>query len=81
LTVNGFSQEELLTYQMTVYRNMVDLVQAIVLATRKVGIGCETPSNRVSNLFLLDYVIIVVGSRNVFLCDTGHYILCLALAF
>ena len=45
---NGFSREELLTYRLTVYRNLVDSAQAIVLAMRKIGIDCETPSNRVS---------------------------------
>jgi G-protein alpha subunit len=50
---NGFSREELLTYRMTVYRNLVDSAQAIVLAMRKIGIDCETPSNRVSYLSCL----------------------------
>jgi hypothetical protein len=36
---------------MTVYRNLVDSAQAIVLAMRKIAIDCETPSNRVSSLF------------------------------
>ncbi|KIM74715.1 hypothetical protein PILCRDRAFT_827917, partial [Piloderma croceum F 1598] len=43
---NGFSWEELLTYWMTVYRNLVDSAQAIVLAMRKIRIDCETPINR-----------------------------------
>lgn len=47
---NGFSREELLTYRLTVYRNLVDSAQAIVLAMRKIGIDCETPSNRVSGV-------------------------------
>ena len=37
-----FSWEELLTYQMS---NLVDLVQAIVLTMRKIGIDCEIPNN------------------------------------
>jgi hypothetical protein len=43
----GFTRDELLTYRMTVYHNLVDSAQAIVLAMRKIGIDCETPSNRV----------------------------------
>ena len=46
---NGFTQEELLTYRMTIYRNLVDSAQAIILAMRKIGVECETPCNRVSN--------------------------------
>ena len=42
-----FSREELLTYRTT---NLVDSAQAIVLAMRKIGIGREIPSNRVSIL-------------------------------
>jgi hypothetical protein len=49
---NEFSREELLTYRMTVYRNLVDSAQAIVLSMRKIGIDCETPSNRVRYLFI-----------------------------
>ena len=45
---NGFSREELLTYRMTVYWNLVDSAQAIVLAMRKIAVDCETPSNHVS---------------------------------
>jgi guanine nucleotide-binding protein G(i) subunit alpha len=45
---NEFSQEELLTYRMMVYRNLVDSAQAIILAMRKIGVDCETPSNHVS---------------------------------
>jgi len=52
---NGFSREELLTYRMTVYRNLVDSAQAIVLAMRKIGIDCETPSNRTNCDRIIDY--------------------------
>ena len=36
---------------MTIYRNLVDSAQAIILAMRKIGVDCETPSNRVSREF------------------------------
>lgn len=45
---NGFSRDESMTYRMTIYRNLVDSAQAIILAMRKIGLDCETPSNRVS---------------------------------
>ena len=45
---NGFSQEELLTYQMLICMNLVDSAKAIILAMWQVGIDCEMPSNRVS---------------------------------
>ena len=48
---NGFSREELLTNRMTVYRILVDSARAIVLSMRKIGVDCETSSNRVSVLF------------------------------
>jgi hypothetical protein len=46
---SGFSREELLTYRLTIYKNLVDSAQDIILAMRKIGIDCETPSNRVSS--------------------------------
>jgi hypothetical protein len=46
--MHGMLHAELLTCRMTVYRNLVNSAQAIVLAVRKIGIDCETPSNRVS---------------------------------
>ncbi|KIM79427.1 hypothetical protein PILCRDRAFT_10263 [Piloderma croceum F 1598] len=52
---NGFSWEELLTYWMTVYRNLVDSAQAIVLAMRKIRIDCETPINRTNCDRIIDY--------------------------
>lgn len=50
---NGFNKDELLTYRMTVYRNLVDSAQAIILAMRKIGIDCETPANRVRTIQLV----------------------------
>lgn len=40
---------------MTVYKNLVDSAQAIVLAMRKIGIDCETPSNRTHCDRIIDY--------------------------
>jgi guanine nucleotide-binding protein subunit alpha len=55
---NGFSRDELLTYRMTIYRNLVDSAQAIVLAMRKIGLDCETPSNRPHCDRIIDYRIV-----------------------
>jgi hypothetical protein len=46
---------------MTVYRNLVDSAQAIVLAMRKIGIDCETLSNRVSPCCFLPYFLSMLG--------------------
>jgi len=37
---SGFSLEELLMYQMTVYQNLIYTAQAIVLTMRKIGVDC-----------------------------------------
>ncbi|KAF7972378.1 hypothetical protein HWV62_1090 [Athelia sp. TMB] len=52
---DGFNRDELLTYRMTVYRNLVDSAQAIILAMRKIGIDCEIPSNRTNCDRIIDY--------------------------
>ncbi|KZP09516.1 G-protein alpha subunit [Athelia psychrophila] len=52
---DGFNHNELMTYRMTVYRNLVDSAQAIILAMRKIGVDCETPSNRTNCDRIIDY--------------------------
>lgn len=47
---DGFTREELITYRFTVYRNLVESAQAIVLAMRKKGIHCVVPENHVRYL-------------------------------
>lgn len=44
----GFNRDESRTYRMTIYRNLVDSAQAIILAMRKINLDCETASNRVN---------------------------------
>ena len=44
---NGFTNEELMSYRPTIYRNTVDSAQAIVLAMRKINVDCISPLNRV----------------------------------
>ena len=46
---------------MTVYRNLVDSAQAIVLAVRKIEVDCEMPSNRVSLSISLFFLVLFGG--------------------
>lgn len=43
---NGFTREELLSYRSTIYKNLVDSAQAVVLQMRKMGADCGVPENR-----------------------------------
>ena len=47
---SGYSQEELLLFRLTVYKNVVDSAQAVVLALRKFRLDPMEPVNRVSPL-------------------------------
>jgi guanine nucleotide-binding protein subunit alpha len=52
---NGFTDEELMTYRPTIYRNTLDSAQAIVLAMRKFGLDCVDPNNRANADRIFDY--------------------------
>ncbi|KIK25914.1 hypothetical protein PISMIDRAFT_9392 [Pisolithus microcarpus 441] len=52
---NGFTNEELMTYRPTIYRNTLDSAQAIVLAMRKINVDCVNPLNRENADKILDY--------------------------
>lgn len=43
---NGFTRDELLSYRSTIYKNLVDSAQAVVLQMRKMGVDCAVPENR-----------------------------------
>jgi guanine nucleotide-binding protein subunit alpha len=45
----GFSTEERASYRPTIYRNVLDSAQAIVLAMRNIGLDPVSFSNRVGN--------------------------------
>jgi guanine nucleotide-binding protein G(i) subunit alpha len=49
----GFSREELLLYRPLIYRNVLDSVQAIIVAIRKFGFEWIIPENRVSDSLAL----------------------------
>ena len=52
---NGYSKNELATYTQTVYTNLLESAQAIVLAMRKFAVDPELPANRVHADAILDY--------------------------
>lgn len=52
---NGYTPNELLGYRLTVYRNLLESAQAIVLAMRKIGVDPVLPANRVHADTILDY--------------------------
>jgi hypothetical protein len=58
---NGFLREELPTYLMAIYRNLVDSALDILQETRKNMIDCEMPSHRVSHRLLLFCFIFMLG--------------------
>jgi len=51
----GFTDEELADYRPTVYKNVLDSAQAIVVYMRKVGMECVEYNNRVCADKILDY--------------------------
>jgi guanine nucleotide-binding protein G(i) subunit alpha len=52
---NGFSKDELLSYRATIYKNLVDSAQALVLHMRKLQLDCQVPENRVRPSLLAPY--------------------------
>ncbi|KAH7883433.1 guanine nucleotide binding protein, alpha subunit [Phlebopus sp. FC_14] len=52
---NGFSNDELMTFRPTIYRNTLDSAQAIVLAMRKISVDCVDALNRVHADRIMDY--------------------------
>ncbi|EPQ55446.1 guanine nucleotide-binding protein alpha-3 subunit [Gloeophyllum trabeum ATCC 11539] len=54
---DGFSRDELCAFRYTVYANLLDSAQAVVLAMRKFGVDCVVPQNRSNSDRILDYKI------------------------
>ncbi|KAH8110409.1 G-protein alpha subunit [Phellopilus nigrolimitatus] len=52
---NGYTRDELASYRLTVYRNLLESAQAIVLAMRKLSVDPVLPANRVHADAILDY--------------------------
>lgn len=51
----GFTKDELLAYRGTIYKNLVDSAQAIILQMRKLQVDCQVPSNRANTEKILSY--------------------------
>ncbi|KIJ10007.1 hypothetical protein PAXINDRAFT_138616 [Paxillus involutus ATCC 200175] len=52
---NGFTDDELMTFRLTIYGNLLDSAQSIVLAMRKINVECVDPVNRLNTDRILDY--------------------------
>ncbi|KZP26355.1 guanine nucleotide binding protein, alpha subunit [Athelia psychrophila] len=52
---DGFNRDELMSYRMSIYHNLLDSAQAIILAMREIGLDCEIPSNRMNCNRITDY--------------------------
>lgn len=52
---NGYTRDELLLFRLTIYKNVMDSAQAIVLALRKFKMDPLEPVNRVYAERILDY--------------------------
>jgi guanine nucleotide-binding protein subunit alpha len=51
----GYSTEELATYRLTVYKNLVDSAQSLVLAMEKLRLEPTLPENKANAYRILDY--------------------------
>lgn len=52
---NGYSHDELEMYRITIYKNLIDSAQAVVLALRKFRMEPMEPINRVYADKIMDY--------------------------
>lgn len=52
---NGYSNEELLSFRPTIFRNLIDSAQDIVLAMRKLGVDPALPENRQNAEKIMEY--------------------------
>ena len=52
---NGYSDEELLSFRPTIFRNLIDSAQDIVLAMRKLGVDPALPENRQNAEKIMEY--------------------------
>ncbi|KAF8929027.1 Guanine nucleotide-binding protein alpha-2 subunit [Dissophora ornata] len=51
----GYSTEELATYKLTVYKNLIDSAQALVLAMEKLRLEPTLPDNKANADYILNY--------------------------
>jgi guanine nucleotide-binding protein G(i) subunit alpha len=54
---NGYTQEELAMYRLTIYKNVVDCAKALIGAMRQFDIDPEAPDNHSNCEYLLEYTL------------------------
>ncbi|KNZ62310.1 guanine nucleotide-binding protein alpha-3 subunit [Puccinia sorghi] len=54
---NGYTREELLLFKLTIYKNIIDSAQAVVVAMRKLKLDPVEPINQSYSDKILDYVL------------------------
>lgn len=54
---NGYTQEELAMYRLTIYKNVIDCAKALIGAMRQFNIEPEEPGNAEYCQYLLDYTV------------------------
>lgn len=54
---NGYTQEELAMYRLTIYKNVIDCVKGLIGAMRQFDIPLENPANEEYANYLMDYTV------------------------
>jgi guanine nucleotide-binding protein G(i) subunit alpha len=54
---NGYTQEELAMYRLTIYKNVIDCAKALIGAMRQFEIAPESPGSDDYCNYLLDYTV------------------------
>lgn len=55
---NGYSEEELLTWKLTIYKNIIESIQSIVSALQKFDYEFETLKDQVCAMLLLLFLLL-----------------------
>lgn len=59
---NGFSKEELLTWKLVIYKNIVESIQSIVSAMEAFNYDFETVKDQVRSSSLLHLITFIIDS-------------------
>ena len=54
---NGYTQEELAMYRLTIYKNVIDCAKALIGAMNQFDITTEEPGNDEYCRYLMDYTV------------------------
>jgi guanine nucleotide-binding protein G(i) subunit alpha len=77
LHLAGYTRDERLAFRPTVYRNLLDSAQAVILHMRKQQVDCALPENRTDAAKIAEYVL-VPGHGTLFAQDVARAIARLA---